>query len=167
MCAPRVRCSTMGDEGGRTYSDKKLAYAERLEGLLSTFPKVLLISVDNVGSQQMHIVRAELRKDGQKAEIIMGKNTMIKFVIRRAAQSNPALNKLADAIKLNVGLVFTDAEPKKVREILEKNKVVAGAKAGAIAPIDVELAAGPTGACVFMCIPGMTRYMYASILVRA
>jgi large subunit ribosomal protein LP0 len=112
-------------------------------------------------------VRAELRKDGQKAEIIMGKNTMIKFVIRRAAQSNPALNKLADAIKLNVGLVFTDAEPKKVREILEKNKVVAGAKAGAIAPIDVELAAGPTGACVFMCIPGMARYMYASILVRA
>ena len=54
-----------------------------------------------------------------------------------------------------------------MREILEKNKVVAGAKAGAIAPIDVELAAGPTGACVFMCIPGMTRYMYASILVRA
>merc|ERR1719487_1861650 len=70
---------------------------------------------------------------------------MIKFVIRRAAAQKPALNKLADAIRLNVGLVFTDCEPKKIREILEKNKVVAGAKAGAIAPIDVELAAGPTG----------------------
>jgi ribosomal protein L10 len=37
-----------------------------------------LITVDNVGSQQMHVVRAELRKEGQKAEILMGKNTMIK-----------------------------------------------------------------------------------------
>jgi large subunit ribosomal protein LP0 len=135
----------MADEGGRIYSEKKVQYAERLEGLLATLPKVLLISADNVGSQQMHIVRAELRKDGQKAEIIMGKNTMIKFIIRRAAAAKPALNKLADAIRLNVGLVFTDADPKKIREILEKNKVVAGAKAGAIAPVNVFLEAGPTG----------------------
>jgi len=135
----------MGDEGGRTYSDKKVAYASRLENLLATLPNVLLISADNVGSQQMHIVRAELRKEGQKAEVLMGKNTMIKFVIRRAAGAKPSFNKLADAIKLNVGLVFTDCEPKKIREILEKNKVVAGAKAGAIAPTDVFLEAGPTG----------------------
>ena len=80
-----VLCAAMADEGGRVYSDKKVAYAERLDNLLATLPKVLLISADNVGSQQMHIVRAELRKDGQKAEILMGKNTMIKFVIRRAA----------------------------------------------------------------------------------
>jgi len=135
----------MADEGGRVYSDKKLAYAERLDNLLATLPRVLLISADNVGSQQMHIVRAELRKEGQKAEVLMGKNTMIKFVIRRAAGAKPSFNKLADAIKLNVGLVFTDCEPKKIREILEKNKVVAGAKAGAIAPTDVFLEAGPTG----------------------
>ena len=135
----------MADEGGRQYSEKKLKYAERLENLIKTLPKVLLICADNVGSQQMHVVRAELRKDGQKAEILMGKNTMIKFIIRRAAAENPALNKLVDAIKLNVGLVFTDCEPKKIREILEKNKVVAGAKAGAIAPTDVFLEAGPTG----------------------
>jgi large subunit ribosomal protein LP0 len=135
----------MADEGGRSYSDKKIAYAARLENLLKTLPKVLLISADNVGSQQMHIVRAELRKDGQKAEVLMGKNTMIKFVIRRAAQENPAFNKLADAIRLNVGLVFTDSDPKKIREILEKNKVVAAAKSGSVAPTDVFLEAGPTG----------------------
>ena len=133
----------MADEGGRSYSDKKIAYAARLENLLKTLPKVLLISADNVGSQQMHVVRAELRKDGQKAEVLMGKNTMIKFVIRRAAQENAAFNKLADAIRLNIGLVFTDSDPKKIREILEKNKVVAAAKS--VAPTDVFLEAGPTG----------------------
>lgn len=46
------------------------------------------------------------------------------------------LNKLADAISLNIGLVFTDGEMKTVRSVLEKNKVVSGAKAGAIAPVD-------------------------------
>ena len=54
----------------------------------------------------------------------------LQYVLRRAAASKPSLLKLCDAIKLNVGLVFTDCEPKKIREILEKNKVVAGAKAG-------------------------------------
>ena len=44
----------MADEGGRVYSDKKLQYAERLDNLLNTLPTVLLISADNVGSQQMH-----------------------------------------------------------------------------------------------------------------
>jgi len=46
------------------------------------------------------------------------------------------LNKLADAISLNIGLVFTDGEMKTVRSVLEKNKVVSGAKAGSIAPVD-------------------------------
>jgi len=134
-----------GDEVSRVYSDKKVAYVERLEGYLANLPRVLLINADNVGSQQMHIVRAELRKDGQKAEILMGKNTMMKFVIRRAAVTKPVLNKLADAISLNIGLVFTDGDMKKVREVLEKNKVTSGAKAGAIAPVDVFLEPGPTG----------------------
>jgi len=78
-----------GDDVSRVYSDKKVAYVERLEGYLANLPRVLLINADNVGSQQMHIVRAELRKDGQKAEILMGKNTMMKFVIRRAANNKP------------------------------------------------------------------------------
>ncbi|EKX44202.1 large subunit ribosomal protein P0, cytoplasmic [Guillardia theta CCMP2712] len=133
------------EETGRVYSDRKLKYAERLETLLATLPKVLIISADNVGSQQMHIVRSKLRKD-PKAEILMGKNTMIKFVIRRYASSsgNSTFNRLADLVKLNCGLVFTDADVKKVRSILQENKVVAAAKAGAVAPKDVFLEAGPT-----------------------
>jgi ferredoxin-NADP reductase len=87
----------MADEGGRVYSDKKIAYADRLDNLLATLPKVLIIAADNVGSQQMHIVRAELRKEGQKAEILMGKNTMIKFVIRRAAASKVRTSEAAQA----------------------------------------------------------------------
>jgi hypothetical protein len=72
---------------GKVYSDKKVKYAEKLDVLINTLPKVLLITVDNVGSQQMHVVRAELRKEGQKAEILMGKNTMIKVNMRHCCCS--------------------------------------------------------------------------------
>lgn len=91
---------------------------------LAGMDQVLVMSADNVGSQQMHIVRAELRKSPQ-AEIIMGKNTMIKYVIRKYAvdSGDAAFNKLADACKLNVGLVFTNDDMKKVKDVLEKNKV--------------------------------------------
>jgi len=134
------------EETGRVYSERKQAFAAQLEGLLANNKHVLVISADNVGSQQMHLVRAELRKD-VKAEILMGKNTMIKFVIRRyaATTGDASYNRLADLCKLNVGLVFTNADMSSVKEILEKNKVVAAAKPGAVAQCDVSLPAGPTG----------------------
>mmetsp|Transcript_39822 Transcript_39822/g.77984 ORF Transcript_39822/g.77984 Transcript_39822/m.77984 type:complete len:324 (-) Transcript_39822:134-1105(-) len=134
------------EETGRVYSERKQAFAAQLEGLLANNKHCLVISADNVGSQQMHLVRAELRKT-IKAEILMGKNTMIKFVIRRyaAATGETTYNKLADLCKLNVGLVFTNHTMSEVKDVLEKNKVVAAAKAGAMAQCDVSLPSGPTG----------------------
>jgi large subunit ribosomal protein LP0 len=77
----------------------KQAFAAQLEGLVANHKHVLIISADNVGSQQMHMVRAELRKS-PRAEILMGKNTMIKFVLRRYANSSGdnTYNKLADCV---------------------------------------------------------------------
>jgi large subunit ribosomal protein LP0 len=135
------------EDTGRTYSERKQAFAKQLETLLANYSSVLVISADNVGSQQMHIVRAALRKS-PKAEILMGKNTMIKYVIKQYANSSPAnaaFMKLEALCRLNVGLVFTNDDKKKVREILEGNKITAAAKAGAAAQCDVHLPAGPTG----------------------
>merc|ERR550514_52073 len=72
---------------------------------------------------------------------------MIKYVIREyaAKTGNTAYNRLADLCTLNVGLVFTNDDAKKVRDCLEKNKVKAQARAGAVAQKDVSLPAGPTG----------------------
>jgi len=134
------------EETGRVYSERKVAFANQLKGLVANNKHVLVISADNVGSQQMHLVRAELRK-GPKAEILMGKNTMIKKVLRTYAQEtgDATYNKLADLCRLNVGLVFTNDDMSAVKNVLEKNKVVAAAKAGAAAQCDVFLPAGPTG----------------------
>ncbi len=113
------------EEVQKEYSARKVEFAARLYKLLADNKNVLIINADNVGSQSMHNVRAELRKT-PRATILMGKNTMIKYVIRKYATDtgNQAFNKLADLCKLNVGLVFTNDDMKDVRDVLEKNKVL-------------------------------------------
>lgn len=74
----------------------------------------------------------------------MGKNTMMKKVIRGHLEKNPQLEKLLPHIFENVGFVFTKHDLSFVREKLQDNKVAAPAKAGAIAPCDVTLPAQVT-----------------------
>ncbi|KAK3750342.1 hypothetical protein QZH41_010276, partial [Actinostola sp. cb2023] len=109
---------------------------------LDEFPKVFIVGVDNVGSKQMQQIRQSLR---DKAEILMGKNTMIRKAIRGHLENNPDLEKILPHVKGNVGFVFTKEELVDVRDIILHNKVAAPARAGALAPCDVFIPAGNTG----------------------
>lgn len=109
---------------------------------MDEYPKLFLVGVDNVGSKQMQQIRQSLRG---RAEVLMGKNTMIRKAIRGHLDNNPALEKLIPHIKGNVGFVFTKEELVDVRDLILANKVAAPAKAGALAPIDVFVPKGNTG----------------------
>jgi large subunit ribosomal protein LP0 len=120
----------------------KSNYFLRLLSLLEEYPKLFIVGVDNVGSKQMQEIRMGMRG---RAEILMGKNTMIRKAIRSHLGKNPALEKLLPHIVGNVGFVFTQEDLCDVREDLLKNRKEAPAKAGAIAPIDVKLPPQNTG----------------------
>lgn len=120
----------------------KTNYFMKLIQYMDEFPKMFLVGVDNVGSKQMQQIRQSLRG---RAEILMGKNTMIRKAIRGHLESNPALEKLIPHIKGNVGFVFTKEELTDVRDLILANKVAAPAKAGAVAPLDVYVPKGNTG----------------------
>ena len=77
--------------------------------------------------------------------VLMGKNTMMRKVIRGQLEKNPDLEKLLPHIKMNVGFVFTNEELTTVRDLLLSNKKAAPAKAGAVAPVDVVIPAQNTG----------------------
>jgi len=120
----------------------KANYFTKLIALLDEYPRCFLVAVDNVGSKQMQLIRIALRGH---AEVLMGKNTMMRKAIRRHMENNPALEKLLPHIRGNVGFVFTRGDLTEVRTIIVENKVAAPAKAGAIAPDVVKIPPQNTG----------------------
>jgi len=126
-------------EGKREWKEK---YFQKLVLFVDEFPKCFIVGVDNVGSRQMQEIRHALRGH---AEILMGKNTMIRKAIRGHLSKNSSLEKLLPYVVGNVGFVFTKDDLTDVRDKILSKKVAAPAKAGAMAPIDVTLPAQNTG----------------------
>jgi len=121
---------------------KKQQYFNKLVSLLQEHNKIFLVGVDNVGSNHLQKVRIALRG---KAVILMGKNTLVRKVLRAEIAKNPELEALMPLVRGNVGFVFVKDDLAAVRTILLKEKIGAAAKAGTIAPCDVTIPAGNTG----------------------
>jgi len=131
--------------GEKVLSEKKQrknAYWAKLESALTEYKNILIITVDFVGSKQMQNVRMAIRGEGI---VLMGKNTIIRKVIRENMEKNPKLEGLLPYVKGNMGFVFTNSDLNAIRKKVTEFKMPAAAKSGLIAPIDVKIPAGPTG----------------------
>jgi len=129
----------MGREDKATW---KSNYFLKLVQLVDEYPKCFIVGVDNVGSKQMQQIRGSLRSH---AQLLMGKNTMMRKALRGHIENNPALEKLLPYVKGNIGFVFTNEDLVEVRDKILDNKVKAPARAGAVAPLDVMIAPQNTG----------------------
>ncbi|GJW92504.1 60S acidic ribosomal protein P0 [Tanacetum coccineum] len=148
-------------------ADKKVAYDVKLCQLLDEYSQVLVVAADNVGSNQLQIIRQGLRGDGDSF-ILMGKNTMMKRSVRIHSEKtgNVAYLNLIPLLVGNVGLIFTKGDLKEVRQLVAKYKVRfsdvfvfvdgvwlsspwslvgAPARVGLVAPVDVVVPPGNTG----------------------
>lgn len=125
----------------RTYSQRKCDYFERLVECIEQYPKIFVVHADNVGSNQMQHIRAALRG---KAEVLMGKNTVMRKCIRQNLEKFPQVEPLLQHVRGNIGFVFTDCDLSEIRDLIVENKRPAPARTGVIAPLDVWVPAGPT-----------------------
>jgi len=132
---------------------KKHFYRLRLLDLFDEYQNILIVGIDNVSSNQMQKVRIALRGT---AIMVMGKNTLIRCIIREKAKTLPQLSALLPLLKGNIGFVFTNGNLNEVRKTILDNKVPAAARSGAIAPVDVFVPPGPTGMD-----PGQTSFFQA------
>ena len=154
---------------GASRVDKEI-YSQKLKELFNIYRKsaracpanlvewiregsIFVVNVDNVGSNQMHQIRVALRGKGI---VLMGKNTMIRRVIRSNLSELPELEPLLPCVKDNVGFVFTSQNLPDIRDIIVANKVAAPARAGAFSTKDVYVPAGNTGM-----EPGKTSFFQA------
>jgi len=112
----------------------KSKYFMKLINALDEYEKFFIVGVDNVGSNQMQQIRISLRGH---AEVLMGKNTMMRKVLRGRLEQNPTLEKVLPHIVENIGFVFTKDDLSEIRDKLLANRKPAAAKAGALAPWDV------------------------------
>jgi large subunit ribosomal protein LP0 len=134
--------------------ERKYELAEQLEGLFDTYQKLFVVTCDNVGSDQLHDIRKNMRG---KAVVYCGKNTQMRRVIRKLEENGrPELDKVRQACKLNVALVFTNEPLAAMRDNIVENKKPSAAKAGAQAQCDVTIEKGVTAL-----EPSMTSFLQA------
>ncbi|TNJ26579.1 Acidic ribosomal protein P0 [Giardia muris] len=113
-------------------AERRQAYVAKLERCFRTYKRILLVDVDNVRSLQVAQIRRLLRG---KAELVAGKNTIIRRVIN--ASPDERLRALLPYIKLNVAFVFTNGDTGCILQAFRKTQRKAAARAGIIAPSDV------------------------------
>jgi len=132
---------------------RKNKYIVKLEENLDKYHSMLVINIDFVGSSQMQKLRISLRG---RAAVLMGKNTIMRKIIRKRAETNPALEAILPLIKGNIGFVFCNEDLAGIRKEVIAERIPAGAKTGVLAPCDVIIPAGPT-----ILDPGQTSFFQA------
>jgi len=141
---------------------KKRQILNRLFKCLNQYSQILLIQLENVGSNQVQDARYRLRKEGL-GEMLVAKNTVFKkgFALRQAQLDSsdpdyefrkplwnkpvPGLDRLAALCSQKVGLIFTDKPVHEIKPLIESNRRPAAARVGMVAPLDVTIPPGPTG----------------------
>jgi large subunit ribosomal protein LP0 len=121
----------------------KVEFRAKLLNLMQNFPIIFTVGADNISTIQVQEVRREIRGRG---EVLFGKNTVIRKLIRDHLEENSQWAALLPYVRGNIALVFTRSQHMlDIKEILTKSKVPAAAKPGMYANSDVWLPKGPTG----------------------
>jgi large subunit ribosomal protein LP0 len=120
---------------------KKMDYMKKLIGLMEEYPRMVLVTCDNIGSNHMQRIRSGLRGRGV---LLMGKNTLMRKAVRISKETHPEWQDLLPEIWGNIGIVFTKEELTEIEPKLLESRVPATAKAGIVAPQDVVLPAQVT-----------------------
>jgi large subunit ribosomal protein LP0 len=120
---------------------KKMDYMNKLKSFMEEYPRIILVTCDNIGSKHMQEIRSSLRG---RAVLLMGKNTLIRKAIKNAKDEHPEWQDLLNHIRGNVGLVFTKEDLGAIHPKLLESRVPAMAKIGIVAPQDVILPAQVT-----------------------
>ena len=123
---------------------KKVAYFAHLEECLNNYQRAFIVHADFVGSKQISDIRIALRG---KAELVFGKNTMIRRCIRNlcADGDHPEWLAICDVMVGNLGFMFTNGDLDELEATVKEFVKPAAAKAGVIAPVDCVIPKGPTG----------------------
>ncbi|RMF05047.1 50S ribosomal protein L10 [Candidatus Woesearchaeota archaeon] len=128
---------------------KKMAHvAPYKKKIVAEFEKEMLnhkvvgvVDMENLPARTVQKMREQLR--GQ-TKIKMTKKRLMKIALENVKAKRPQIEKLAEHFRGMPAMIFTNENPFKLFQTLQKNKTPAPAKAGQTAPKDIVIPAGPT-----------------------
>lgn len=110
--------------------------------LLTDYPIIGAVNMQNLPAPQLQTIRAKLREKG--VVLSMTKKRLLNFAFENASKNKEGLDKLVPHLKGMPAVLFAKENPFTLFKIIKKNKSPAPAKAGQIAPDDIKIPAGPT-----------------------
>lgn len=109
--------------------------------LMEEYPIIGVVNMTNLPTKQLQNMRAQLRKT---VVLRMAKRRLLKKAVERAKAKKPGIEKIVEYMEGMPALLFTKDNPFALCKLLAKNKSTAPAKAGQIAPKEIEVKAGAT-----------------------
>ena len=142
-------------------SPKKRENVKILKELLSKYNVVGLVNVSGVPAKALHEIRQELRGD---AVLKMFKKKLVDIVFNDSDKEN--IKSLLEQIEGIPTFLFTDMNPIKLAQFLEKKAVKGPAKAGDIAPCEIMIKAGDTGFAPGPVISELNLHLKAQTMIK-
>merc|ERR1712072_1259438 len=142
-------------------NQRKRNIVTKLCECFTKYSQVVIVSLDNVSTNQIHAARKILNAGEYKGEMIIGKNSLIRKALKFMTEApqagsdeyedhkkwtqNAKLESLKDLMVLNVGLIFSEEPYNELRVKVEAQKLSMPARTGVLSPTDLVIAPGPTG----------------------
>nr|BAS01425.1 60S acidic ribosomal protein P0 [Lotharella vacuolata] len=90
----------------------------QLEKNLNKYHYIICVTINGVKSKQMHDIRKFMRN---KASILIGRRSLINYYLKtELTYLYKTWKILIQGIKGNVGMIFTDEDPKMINKILDR-----------------------------------------------
>jgi large subunit ribosomal protein L10 len=136
--------STIQSENG---PKKKRSQVETIIHLAEQSSVIGLADLSGLSSKALQGIRASLRsKRDVEALIKVAKNTLKKIALEEISRKSDKkdLAKIIPHINGSCALIFTNTNPFKLQNFLDRNQVPAPAKTGQVSPVDVFVPDGVT-----------------------
>merc|ERR1712086_447195 len=120
-------------------NQRKRNIVTKLCECFSKYTQVVIVSLDNVSTNQIHAARSILNSGEYKGEMIIGKNSLIRKALKFVTEApqtgsedyedhkkwsqNAKLECLRDLMVLNVGLIFSEEPYNELRTKIEAQKI--------------------------------------------
>lgn len=122
-------------------ADYKREIVNNLVNLITEYPIIGVVNMENLPAPQLQNMRAQLRG---KFLITMTKRRLIKLAFEQTKPNKIGIEKLESCLGGMPALIFTKENPFKLSRTLQKSKSPSPAKAGQTAPRDIVVNKGAT-----------------------